>query len=30
MSYVQPVCAQKTPFKIDVEAGQSDWWCACG
>ncbi|HLB96789.1 MAG TPA: CDGSH iron-sulfur domain-containing protein, partial [Acetobacteraceae bacterium] len=30
MSDVQPVCAQKSPFKIDVEAGQSYWWCACG
>ena len=30
MSDVQPVCAQKIPFGIDVEAGQSYWWCACG
>ena len=30
MSDVQPVCAQKSPFGIEVEAGQSYWWCACG
>ena len=30
MSDVQPVCAQKSPFRIEVEAGQSYWWCACG
>jgi CDGSH-type Zn-finger protein len=22
--------AQKTPYAIDVEAGKSYWWCACG
>jgi len=30
MSDVQPVCAQKSPFRIEVEPGQSYWWCACG
>jgi len=30
MSDVQPVCAQKSPYKMEVEAGQSYWWCACG
>ena len=30
MSDVQPVCAQKSPFRIEVEAGKSYWWCACG
>lgn len=25
-----PVRASDTPFKIDVEAGKSYWWCACG
>lgn len=22
--------AQKAPISIDVEAGKSYWWCACG
>ena len=26
----EPVIAQKTPFGVDVEAGQDYWWCACG
>jgi CDGSH iron-sulfur domain-containing protein 3 len=30
MSDTQPVCAQKTPYRIEVEAGKSYWWCACG
>jgi len=30
MSESLPVVAQKSPFKIDVEAGKSYWWCACG
>ena len=30
MSDVQPVCAQKSPYRIEVEAGKSYWWCACG
>ncbi|MDY0871400.1 CDGSH iron-sulfur domain-containing protein [Dongia rigui] len=25
-----PQIAQKAPFKIDVEAGKSYFWCACG
>lgn len=25
-----PVIAQKAPYAVDVEAGQSYWWCACG
>lgn len=25
-----PVIAQKAPFAVDVEAGKSYWWCACG
>jgi CDGSH-type Zn-finger protein len=24
------VVASKTPFKVDVEAGKSYWWCRCG
>jgi CDGSH-type Zn-finger protein len=30
MSDKQPVIAQKSPFAIEVEAGKSYWWCACG
>jgi CDGSH-type Zn-finger protein len=30
MSESLPVMAQKGSFKIDVEAGKSYWWCACG
>lgn len=26
----EPNVAQKAPFKADVEAGKSYWWCACG
>jgi CDGSH-type Zn-finger protein len=26
----QPKIAQKTPFVIDVEAGKTYYWCACG
>jgi CDGSH-type Zn-finger protein len=26
----KPVVAQKSPFTIDVEAGKSYAWCACG
>lgn len=25
-----PHMAQKAPFPVDVQAGQSYWWCACG
>lgn len=25
-----PQIAQKAPFKIDVEAGKTYFWCACG
>ena len=25
-----PVVAQKSPFAIEVEAGKSYFWCACG
>ena len=24
------IIAQKGPFKVDVEAGKSYFWCACG
>lgn len=25
-----PVIAQKAPLLVDVEAGKTYWWCACG
>ena len=25
-----PVIAQKAPFAVEVEAGESYFWCACG
>lgn len=25
----EPVCAQKAPYAVELEAG-SYWWCACG
>ncbi len=26
----QPVVAQKAPFAVEVEAGETYYWCACG
>jgi CDGSH-type Zn-finger protein len=26
----KPEIAQKSPYAVDVEAGKSYWWCACG
>jgi CDGSH-type Zn-finger protein len=26
----EPTIAQKSPNGVDVEAGKSYWWCACG
>ena len=26
----EPVIAQKAPFPVDVEAGKTYYWCACG
>ncbi len=26
----EPVIAQKEPYPIEVKAGKSYWWCACG
>ena len=26
----QAVIAQKSPYAVEVEAGKSYWWCACG
>ncbi len=25
-----PVIAQKAPYKVDVEAGKTYFWCSCG
>lgn len=25
-----PVIAQKEPISVEVEAGKTYWWCACG
>jgi len=25
----EPICTQKAPYFVDVEAG-TYWWCACG
>jgi CDGSH-type Zn-finger protein len=30
MSTPEPVIAERQPNKIEVEAGKSYWWCACG
>ena len=30
MLMIEPVIAQKGPFKADVEAGKAYFWCACG
>jgi len=26
----EPVVAQKSPFAVDVDAGETYYWCACG
>lgn len=26
----EPVCAQKEPYAVEVEAGRAYFWCACG
>ena len=26
----QPTMAQRGPYTVDVEAGKTYWWCACG
>lgn len=26
----EPVVAGKDPIEVDLEAGKSYWWCACG
>ena len=30
MPNTAPQIAQKSPFEVQVEAGKSYWWCACG
>ena len=25
-----PLIAQKSPYAVEVQAGKSYWWCACG
>ena len=30
MSENQPHIAQKSPYAVNVEAGKSYWYCACG
>ncbi len=30
MTNKTPTVAQKAPYPVDVEAGKSYWWCACG
>jgi len=30
MSESLPVVAQKSSYKVEVEAGKAYWWCACG
>ena len=27
---MEPHIAQKAPYKVDVEAGKSYYWCSCG
>lgn len=30
MAMAEPVPAQKAPYPVDVEAGRTYYWCACG
>lgn len=30
MSDELPIVCQTSPYRIDVEAGKTYWWCACG
>lgn len=30
MSRAEPHIAQKSPYAVEVEAGKTYWWCACG
>ena len=30
MSESLPIVCQKMPYRVDVEAGKTYWWCSCG
>ena len=30
MSESLPIVCQTSPYRIDVEAGKTYWWCSCG
>ena len=30
MSDDEPVCAQKSPYQVTLEAGKAYFWCTCG
>ncbi|MBX3666839.1 MAG: CDGSH iron-sulfur domain-containing protein [Rhodocyclaceae bacterium] len=30
MSNPEPNIAQKQPYAVELEAGKTYWWCACG
>jgi len=30
MSETLPLTPQAAPYRLEVEAGKSYWWCACG
>jgi CDGSH-type Zn-finger protein len=30
MTDITPTITQKAPYALEVEAGKSYWWCACG
>ena len=30
MSDEEPVCAQKGPYQVTLEAGRAYFWCSCG
>jgi CDGSH-type Zn-finger protein len=30
MNMTSPTIAQKSPCAVEVEAGKTYWWCACG
>ncbi len=30
MAADQPIVAQTAPIAVDLEAGKTVWWCACG
>ena len=30
VAMAEPICAQKEPYEVTVEAGKAYFWCACG